>query len=158
MRIFVPLIATALLSMPATAQTPPAISTPVAPVTPGVSAPSAPAASAPAVTAPVATAPAATAPTSSAQRARPTLSHQTLEERFAKANTTHDGKLTLAQAKAGLPSVARRFATIDKAKRGYVTIEDIRAYDAERARARAAIHAAAPPRPPTPPAASPSTH
>lgn len=158
MRIFIPLIAAALLSMPVTAQTPPAISTPVAPVAPAVSAPSAPAASAPTATAPVATAPAATAPTSSAQRARPTSSHQTLEERFAKANTTHDGKLTPAQAKAGLRSVARRFATIDKDKKGYVTIEDIRAYDAERTRVRAAIHAPAPPRPPTPLIASPSTH
>ena len=54
--------------------------------------------------------------------------HTTLAQRFADANTTHDGHLTLDQARAGLPMAARHFAAIDKDNKGYVTLDDIHAY------------------------------
>ncbi len=41
---------------------------------------------------------------------------------------THDGHLTLDQAKAGYKSIAHHFDAIDKDKRGYITEDDIRAY------------------------------
>lgn len=48
---------------------------------------------------------------------------------FYAANTTHDGHLTLAQAKAGgLTPVADNFTAIDVKKRGYVTFYDIEAW------------------------------
>jgi hypothetical protein len=50
-------------------------------------------------------------------------------ERFQAANTTGDGRLTLAQAQAGsLSMIARHFDAIDTQHKGYVTLEDIRAY------------------------------
>lgn len=48
---------------------------------------------------------------------------------FYAANTTHDGHLTLAQAKAAnYQPVADHFAEIDVNKRGYVTFYDIEAW------------------------------
>lgn len=48
---------------------------------------------------------------------------------FYAANTTHDGHLTLAQAKAAdYKPVADHFADIDVKKRGYVTFYDIEAW------------------------------
>jgi hypothetical protein len=52
----------------------------------------------------------------------------TWEQHFTRANTTHDGHLTIAQAKSGYASLARHFASIDKDNKGYVTEADIRAY------------------------------
>jgi hypothetical protein len=57
-----------------------------------------------------------------------THTHLSLTERFTAANTTKDGHLTLDQARAGLPSVGRHFAEIDKDNKGYVTLDDIRAH------------------------------
>jgi hypothetical protein len=55
-----------------------------------------------------------------------------LAEKFAAANTTHDGHLTLAQARtAGLHMVVDHFSDIDIAHRGYVTINDIAAWRME---------------------------
>lgn len=49
--------------------------------------------------------------------------------KFYAANTTHDGHLTLAQAKTGgLDPVADHFSDIDVKKRGYVTYYDIAAW------------------------------
>ncbi len=49
--------------------------------------------------------------------------------KFYAANTTHDGHLTLAQAKAaGLMPVVDHFSDIDVKKRGYVTFYDIEAW------------------------------
>lgn len=74
--------------------------------------------------------PAATSPAASSPAATPAPHHRpTMDERFAKANTTRDGHLTLAQAKAGYPTVARHFTEIDAAKNGYVTEDDIRAWE-----------------------------
>ena len=50
-----------------------------------------------------------------------------IDERFAAADKNHDGKLTLEEAKAGMPRVAANFDRIDAQKRGYVTVEDIKA-------------------------------
>lgn len=48
---------------------------------------------------------------------------------FYGANTTHDGHLTLAQAKAAnFKLVVDHFNEIDTAKRGYVTFYDIQAW------------------------------
>jgi Ca2+-binding EF-hand superfamily protein len=61
----------------------------------------------------------------------------TLKDRFDQANTTNDGHLTLDQAKAGLPRVAKNFAAIDKDNKGYVTLTDIHDYyKAQRAARR----------------------
>lgn len=68
---------------------------------------------------------AATAASSSAT----SHTRMTMEQRFAQANDTHDGHLTEDQAKAGYRSIARHFAAIDKDSKGYVTLEDIRAYN-----------------------------
>jgi hypothetical protein len=65
--------------------------------------------------------------------------HITVRERFAMANTTHDGKLTPDQAKAGFPAMARLFDVIDRDHKGFITMDDIKAYyDARRARQAAA--------------------
>ena len=84
--------------------------------------------------------PAASAPsTTSSRPAHPHRGRRTLAERFDAANTTHDGKLTLSQARAGhMNAVARDFDKIDKDKHGYVTIDDIRAFQKERREARRA--------------------
>ena len=67
----------------------------------------------------------------------------TVRERFALANTSHDGKLTLEQAKTGFPAMARLFDVIDRDHKGYITMDDIKAYyDARRARQAAAAQQA----------------
>jgi hypothetical protein len=49
--------------------------------------------------------------------------------KFYAANTTHDGHLTLAQAKAAnMKFVTDHFADIDTKHRGYVTFYDIQAW------------------------------
>ena len=58
------------------------------------------------------------------------------QQRFAQANTTHDGHLTLEQAKAGYVTVARHFSRIDTGKKGYVTQDDIAAWHKEQRTAR----------------------
>ncbi len=118
MRYTIPLIAALLLAFQAQAQTPSTSTTP---------APSGPAATAPA--------PADSATTTSHRHTR-----MSLQQRFDQANTTHDGHLTLNQAKAGMPMVAKHFDAIDKDKKGYVTTDDIHGYTAQR---RSAHHAGA---------------
>lgn len=50
-------------------------------------------------------------------------------EHFRAANTSGDGRLTLAQAAAGnLPMIVRHFDAIDAQHKGYVTLQDIQAY------------------------------
>ena len=49
--------------------------------------------------------------------------------KFYNANTTHDGHLTLAQARAAdMKPVVDHFTEIDVAHRGYVTFNDIMAW------------------------------
>ncbi|WP_199444662.1 hypothetical protein [Acidocella aminolytica] len=48
---------------------------------------------------------------------------------FYAANTSHDGHLTLAQAKAAnFKPVVEHFSEIDANKKGYVTFYDIQAW------------------------------
>jgi len=49
------------------------------------------------------------------------------EERFAAADKNADGKLTLEEAKAGMPRIASSFSKIDVDKKGYVTLDQIKA-------------------------------
>ena len=50
-----------------------------------------------------------------------------IDERFAAADKNRDGKLTLEEAKAGMPRVAANFQRIDTQKKGYVTAAEIKA-------------------------------
>ena len=50
-----------------------------------------------------------------------------IDERFAAADTNHDGKLTLAEAEAGMPRVAANFSKIDADHNGTVTLAEIKA-------------------------------
>lgn len=50
-----------------------------------------------------------------------------MESRFAAADKDKDGKLTLAEAQAGMPRVAANFNKIDRAGKGYVTVDEIKA-------------------------------
>jgi Ca2+-binding EF-hand superfamily protein len=50
-----------------------------------------------------------------------------LETRFKAADKNADGKLTLEEAKGGMPRVADSFSHIDVEKKGYVTLEQIKA-------------------------------
>ena len=50
-----------------------------------------------------------------------------IDERFAAADTNHDGQLTLAEAQAGMPRVAANFDKIDADKSGTVTLAEIKA-------------------------------
>ncbi len=82
-------------------------------------------------------APAETAPTRTHRR------RATLQERFDEANVTHDGHLTLEQARSKMPAVARQFADIDTAKQGYVTLDQIKDHAKQVRAARRAARAAA---------------
>jgi hypothetical protein len=117
MRLVLPLAALVLLAAPAYAQTTPSVPT-----------------------ATLAT-PATATPTTATPPAAKPVPHQrtTMDQRFTKANTSHDGHLTLVQAKAGYPTVVRHFTDIDVTKKGYITEADIRAWEkAERDRHHAA--------------------
>ncbi len=69
--------------------------------------------------------------------------HRTLQERFDEANVTHDGHLTLEQARAKMPAVARDFAAIDADRKGYVTVDQIKEHTREARAARRAARKAA---------------
>lgn len=56
---------------------------------------------------------------------------QKIAARFAVADADHDGKLTLSEAKAGMPMVARHFDEIDTAHAGYVTLAQIEQFAAQ---------------------------
>lgn len=59
--------------------------------------------------------------------AQPAPKSNRLAKRFAAANTTHDGRLTLDQAKsAKWRQVVKRFGKIDADSKGYVTEQEIR--------------------------------
>lgn len=50
-----------------------------------------------------------------------------IESRFAAADKNGDGKLTLEEAKAGMPRVAKNFDRIDKDKKGFITLDEVKA-------------------------------
>ncbi len=87
-------------------------------------------------TAPGASTPALTSPGAAPGNgvaAQPRRPRMTMAKRFEAANTTRDGKLTLDQAQAAnMVRVVRNFDAIDAHHNGYVTIEDIRAYNRAR--------------------------
>ena len=117
MRFLISATALALLAAPAFAQT--------------TTAPAAAAAApAPAATAPLTAVPAqAAAPAAPAAPKKLVGHHQTMKQRFEAANTTHDGHLTKDQATAAKWSyVTKNFDSIDTAKTGYVTSDEIGAF------------------------------
>ena len=126
---FVILAASLLLSTAAFAQTTPTAPTTTAPATPAVTAPAKPAVAKPAA-------------------AKPKAAVLTDDQRFEAANTTHDGKLTKDQAtKAKWRTVTRAFTAMDKDKKGYVTLEDIKSYNAAKKAAKPVMKPAAAPKP-----------
>lgn len=54
--------------------------------------------------------------------------NEQLSARFEKADTDHDGSLTLDEAKQGMPRVARNFTAIDTAGSGKITLQQIQSY------------------------------
>lgn len=84
------------------------------------------------------TAPATTpSTTTTAPMKPPATKRMTLQQRFDAANTSHDGHLTKDQAAAANWSfVASNYAGIDKDKKGFVTVQDIRAFAKARRAAR----------------------
>lgn len=58
------------------------------------------------------------------------------EEKFAEANTTKDGHLTLEQAQSGYPDIVKHFSEIDTDNKGYVTLDDMHAWHKAQATAR----------------------
>ena len=48
-----------------------------------------------------------------------------IAERFKAADKNHDGKLTLEEARAGMPRIAAAFEKIDIDNRGYLTLAQI---------------------------------
>ena len=69
----------------------------------------------------------------------PAAPHMNWRQRFEAANTTHDGKLTREQAEAGgMPGIAHHFDLIDTDKKGYITLQDIKAFAQARRAAKAA--------------------
>ena len=49
-----------------------------------------------------------------------------IDKRFKEADKNKDGKLTLDEAKEGMPRVAKNFDQLDTERRGYVTVEQIK--------------------------------
>src|SRR5437764_8499295 len=62
------------------------------------------------------------------QRMTPEQREQRMVERFNAADTNHDGKLSLDEAKAGMKMVAHNFDQIDTGHTGSVTLEQVTAY------------------------------
>jgi hypothetical protein len=78
-------------------------------------------------------------PAATAKPAAPKVNK--LARRFAKANTTHDGHLTLAQARtAKWSQVVKHFSQIDTDNKGFVTEQDIRTAAAAARAAKAAAN------------------
>jgi len=55
-----------------------------------------------------------------------------IEERFKAADKNGDGKLTLEEAKAGMPRVEANFGRIDTQKLGYIPVDQIKKMAASR--------------------------
>lgn len=57
----------------------------------------------------------------------PEKMRQAFDDRFKKADANGDGKLSKAEADAGMPRVGKNFDAIDANKDGFVTPDEIRA-------------------------------
>jgi Ca2+-binding EF-hand superfamily protein len=53
--------------------------------------------------------------------------NQEIAERFAKCDTNHDGKLTLAEAKGCMPRIYSNFNFLDSGNKGFLTVAEIQA-------------------------------
>jgi len=114
MRLALTLAAFALLALPAAAQTtPPAVSSSGAAQPPAA---------------------ATTPPDAIPHHGHARHGYLSLDKRFQMANTTHDGHLTLAQARSAdvMHTVAENFDAIDTGHKGFVTKDDIRAWHKAR--------------------------
>ncbi len=58
------------------------------------------------------------------------------KQRFAAADHNHDGRLTPDEARDGMPRVASNFNAIDRDGKGYVTLQDLGSYVADRRNSR----------------------
>jgi len=63
-----------------------------------------------------------------AQFGRAAQAQAELQKRFAAADANHDGKLTRDEAKGHMPRIYANFDTIDTARTGSVTLEQIQAH------------------------------
>ena len=50
------------------------------------------------------------------------------QEKFTAADTDRDGSLTLAEAQAGMPTLAEKFASVDSNSDGKVSTDELNAY------------------------------
>lgn len=57
----------------------------------------------------------------------PSAYERMAEERFKSADANKDGKLTKAEAKDGMPRIHANFDRLDTAKRGYLTLAQVKA-------------------------------
>jgi hypothetical protein len=57
----------------------------------------------------------------------PEKMRQAFDQRFKKADANGDGKLTKAEADAGMPRIAKNFDAIDANKDSFITPDEIRA-------------------------------
>ena len=78
----------------------------------------------------------AASPAAYADDPAPRHTRMTWEERFTQANASHDGHLTLEEAKSGYKAIARHFQEIDTEGKGYITVNDVRAWHALQKAAR----------------------
>ena len=62
------------------------------------------------------------------QQMTPEQREQRMADHFNTADTNHDGKLSLDEAKAGMPMLARNFDQIDTEHTGGVTLDQLKAY------------------------------
>jgi Ca2+-binding EF-hand superfamily protein len=81
----------------------------------------------------------ATAGAALAEPARGERLQAELQQRFARADSNGDGRLTAEEAKAGMPFVSRHFAAIDAEGQGSVSLEQIKGFaQAQMARRKGA--------------------
>lgn len=75
-------------------------------------------------------------------RPSPQRTRMTTEQRFQAANTTQDGRLTREQARLSYRVIARHFDVIDTTGKGFVTLDEILAWQKSQRDAREAARAA----------------
>ena len=66
---------------------------------------------------------------SKAERAQQAMAQ--LEQRFKSADANGDGQLTKEEAKGKMPRVYQHFDEIDTAKKGFLTLDDLKQFGAQ---------------------------
>jgi hypothetical protein len=94
-------------------------------------------------TPPTPPAPAAETPAAPLPSPKAPSTRLTWQQHFAQANLAHDGHLTLGEATAGFPLIAKHFGDIDAGHKAYVTEDDIRAWRLLRSATRRLAHSPA---------------